>query len=58
MVRLKKGKDGTVVIDWMKNLGGRGFYLCPDEDCFKKAEKKRWIESWEIIPKQFLSMED
>lgn len=46
---MKKGEDGTLLIDWMKNLGGRGFYLCPEEACFKKAEKKKWIGSWEMI---------
>ncbi len=58
MVRLKKGKDGMLLIDWMKNLGGRGFYLCPEEACFKKAQKKKWIGSWEMIQNRFLSTED
>lgn len=49
---MKKGEDGTLLIDWMKNLGGRGFYLCPEEACLKKAEKKKWIGSWEMIQNQ------
>ncbi len=57
LIRLKKGKEGTVLVDWMKNLGGRGFYLCPEETCFKKAQKKKWIASWEIIQNRFPSME-
>ncbi len=57
LVRLKKGGDGTLLIDWMKNMGGRGFYLCPEEACFKKAEKK-WIGSGKIIQNRFLSIKD
>lgn len=57
LIRLKIEPGGSVLVDWMKNLGGRGFYLCPEEACLKKAQKKRWIGSGEMIQNRFPSME-
>lgn len=33
--------NGNVVLDQKKQLSGRGFYLCNDEQCFQLLKKKR-----------------
>jgi len=39
MIRLVRTPDGLAPADG-KNGSARGFYLCPDSECLKKAEKK------------------
>jgi predicted RNA-binding protein YlxR (DUF448 family) len=44
MLRFIKGRNGAAFVEGKKNVDGRGFYLCPDLLCFKKAEKKeKWM---------------
>ncbi len=44
MLRFIRGVDGVILVKGKKNVEGRGFYLCPDLLCFKKAEKKeKWM---------------
>jgi predicted RNA-binding protein YlxR (DUF448 family) len=51
MIRFIQSSDKLVIMDAKRNLPGRGFYLCADAACFKKAQKKidgqspwnRWI---------------
>ncbi len=44
--------NGSLKIDKEKKGGGRGVYICFDEDCFKKARKKgfpfsyREVDEW------------
>jgi len=46
MLQFIKGMDGVVFVDKKKRINGRGFYLCPDPICFKRAQKKeRWMGS-------------
>jgi predicted RNA-binding protein YlxR (DUF448 family) len=33
--------DGNVIIDPVGKANGRGVYLCKDEECFKKAKKRK-----------------
>jgi len=40
MLRFIKGIDGVVFVNEKKRINGRGFYLCPDLLCFKRAQKK------------------
>jgi predicted RNA-binding protein YlxR (DUF448 family) len=40
MVRFTEGEGGNWLVDTKKGLGGRGFYLCPEITCLKKAQKK------------------
>ena len=40
MLRFVKRPEGVVFAEAKKHVDGRGFYLCPDLLCFKKAEKK------------------
>ncbi len=43
MLRFIKGSEAVMFAKAKKNVDGRGFYLCPDFLCFKKAEKR---EKW------------
>ncbi len=46
MLQFIKGIDGVVSVNKKKRIDGRGFYLCPDPLCFKRAQKKeRWVGS-------------
>lgn len=37
------GYEGQVTIDPTGKAKGRGVYLCPDPQCFEKAQKKKAI---------------
>ena len=39
MIRVVRGTDGTVHLDFGGKAPGRGAYLCPNPDCLKKAMK-------------------
>ncbi|MCS7185773.1 MAG: YlxR family protein [Armatimonadetes bacterium] len=41
LVRVAAFRDGRVIIDEAKKLGGRGVYVCPYADCVIAATKKR-----------------
>jgi predicted RNA-binding protein YlxR (DUF448 family) len=44
MLRFVQTIDGVVFFNEKKRINGRGFYLCPDLICFKRAQKKeRWV---------------
>ncbi len=40
MVRFARGPGGNVFRCEKRTFIGRGFYLCPDVECFKKAKRK------------------
>ena len=44
LIRVVRGTDGTVSLDFSGKLNGRGAYLCPDPACLKKAEKSKALE--------------
>ncbi len=44
LVRVVRTPDGEVVLDTTGKKPGRGAYLCPAEECFKKAIKGRRLE--------------
>ena len=44
MLRVVRGTDGTVMLDFSGKLNGRGAYVCPDPECLKKARKTRALE--------------
>ena len=44
MLRVVRGTDGTVSLDFGGKLNGRGAYVCPDPECLKKARKTRALE--------------
>ena len=44
MIRVVRGTDGTVSLDFGGKANGRGAYICPDPECLKKAQKSRALE--------------
>ena len=44
MLRVVRGTDGTVSLDFGGKLNGRGAYVCPDPECLKKAQKSKALE--------------
>lgn len=44
LIRVVRGVDGTVSLDFSGKAPGRGAYLCPDPECLKKARKSRALE--------------
>lgn len=43
LIRIVRTKDGKAIVDTTGKADGRGAYVCPDENCIKKAEKKNWF---------------
>ena len=44
LLRVVKTPEGPVVFDRTGKRSGRGAYVCPDENCLKKAVKTRQLE--------------
>ena len=44
MLRVVRGTDGAVSLDFSGKVNGRGAYVCPDAECLKKAQKSRALE--------------
>ena len=44
MIRVLKTSDDEIVLDATGRKNGRGAYLCPSMDCFKKAVKNKGLE--------------
>ena len=44
MIRVIKTAEGEILIDATGRKNGRGAYLCPSMECFKKAVKGRGLE--------------
>ena len=44
MIRVVRGTDGNVSLDFSGKLNGRGAYICPNPECLKKAQKTRALE--------------
>ena len=44
LIRIVRGTDGHVSVDFGGKLNGRGAYVCPDPECLKKARKSRALE--------------
>lgn len=43
LIRIVRTEDGKAIIDARHCLEGRGAYICLNEQCIKKAEKKNWF---------------
>ncbi len=50
LIRVVRGTDGTVCLDFSGKLNGRGAYLCPSPECLKKAEKAKSLERSLEVP--------
>ena len=44
MIRVLKTAEDEIVLDPTGRKNGRGAYLCPSMDCFKKAVKNKGLE--------------
>lgn len=44
MIRVLKTSEDEIVLDATGRKNGRGAYLCPSMDCFKKAVKNKGLE--------------
>ena len=47
LIRVVRGTDGNVSLDFGGKLNGRGAYLCPNPECLKKAQKAKSLE-WSL----------
>lgn len=54
MIRILKTPEGSFTLDTTGRKNGRGAYLCPCMECFRKAVKSRGLErSFKMaIPKE------
>ena len=50
MIRVVRGTDGTVNLDFGGKANGRGAYICPDPECLKKAQKSKALERSLEVP--------
>ncbi len=50
MLRVVRGTDATVTLDFSGKLNGRGAYVCPDPECLKKAQKTKALERCLEVP--------
>jgi predicted RNA-binding protein YlxR (DUF448 family) len=44
LIRIVKSPDGVISLDRSGKANGRGAYICPCSDCYKKAVKGRRLE--------------
>lgn len=45
LIRVVKSPEGTVALDFTGKATGRGAYICPTPECFKKAVKAHRFEN-------------
>ena len=44
LIRVVRGTDGTVNLDFSGKAPGRGAYICPDPECLKKAIRSKALD--------------
>ena len=56
MIRVVRGTDGNVSLDFGGKMNGRGAYVCPNPDCLKKALRSKALDrSLEVtIPEEVI----
>ena len=60
LIRVVRKPDGEVALDFRGKVSGRGAYVCPNEDCLKRARKSRALErafSTQIPPEVYDALE-
>ena len=50
LIRVVRGTDGTVSLDFSGKVNGRGAYLCCDPRCLQKAQKSKALERSLEVP--------
>ena len=56
LIRVVRGTDGNVTLDFGGKAPGRGAYICPNADCLKKALRSKALDrSLEVtIPQEVI----
>ena len=44
LIRVVKSPEGEISLDFKGKKPGRGAYVCPNEECLRKARKGRALE--------------
>ena len=44
MIRVVRGTDGNVSLDFGGKMNGRGAYICPNMECLKKAIRAKALD--------------
>jgi len=44
MIRVVRGTDGNVSLDFGGKMNGRGAYICPSPECLNKARRSKSLE--------------
>ena len=44
LIRVVRGTDGSVSLDFSGKAAGRGAYICPKTECLKKAQKAKSLD--------------
>jgi len=50
LIRVVRGTDGVVSLDFSGKLNGRGAYICPNAACLAKAQKAKSLERSLEVP--------
>ena len=50
MIRIVRGTDGQVRLDFGGKMNGRGAYICPDPACLKKVRKSKALDRSLEVP--------
>ena len=50
LIRVVRGTDGVVSLDFSGKLNGRGAYICPNLECLKKAQKAKSLDRSLDVP--------
>ena len=49
-IRIVRGTDGVVSLDFSGKKNGRGAYICPDPECLKKVRKSKALDRSLEVP--------
>ena len=44
LIRVVRSPEGEISLDFKGKLPGRGAYVCPNEECLRRAKKSRALE--------------
>ncbi len=61
LIRVVRSPEGAVSLDFKGKMPGRGAYVCPQLECFKKVRKSRALErafSTQIPDEVYALLED
>lgn len=50
LIRVVRSPEGEISLDFRGKKPGRGAYLCPDPECFKRVRKSKALERAFSLP--------